>query len=57
MAASRVRSAKLIAGSPLYQLVLSAAAMRAVWRETRGQHGWELTRHVGAHIQEIPNKG
>ncbi|MEV6207912.1 glycosyltransferase [Kitasatospora sp. NPDC051914] len=48
---------KLIAGSPLYQLVLSAAAMRAVWRETRGQHGWELTRHVGAHIQEIPNKG
>jgi len=43
---------KLVAGSPFYQMVLSAAAMRAVWREMRGQHGWELTHHVGAHLAE-----
>ncbi|MEV6207304.1 glycosyltransferase [Kitasatospora sp. NPDC051914] len=41
---------KLVAGGPFYQVVLSAAAIRAVWREARGQHGWELTRHVGAHL-------
>lgn len=41
---------KLVVGGPFYQLVLSAAAIRAVWREMRGQHGWELTRHVGAHL-------
>ncbi|WP_329560768.1 glycosyltransferase [Kitasatospora sp. NBC_01266] len=41
---------KLIAGGPLYQVVLAGAALRAVWREHRGDHGWELTRHVGAHL-------
>lgn len=41
---------KLIVGSPFYQVVLAAAAIRAVWREQRGQNEWELTSHVGAHI-------
>ena len=40
---------RLIAGAPLYQLVLAAAACRAVLRELRGQRGWEKTAHSGAH--------
>jgi cellulose synthase/poly-beta-1,6-N-acetylglucosamine synthase-like glycosyltransferase len=43
---------KLIVGSPVYQLILTAAALRAVWREFRGQKDWELTQHVGAHLVE-----
>jgi cellulose synthase/poly-beta-1,6-N-acetylglucosamine synthase-like glycosyltransferase len=41
---------KLVIGSPFYQLVLLAAALRAVWRESTGRNNWELTRHVGAHL-------
>ena len=41
---------KLIVGGPFYQVVLAAAAVRAVWRELRGQNNWELTEHIGAHI-------
>ncbi len=41
---------KLVAGSPVYQVVLAAAALRAVWRQGRGRTNWELTRHVGAHL-------
>jgi cellulose synthase/poly-beta-1,6-N-acetylglucosamine synthase-like glycosyltransferase len=40
---------RLVAGAPLYQVILSAAALRAVWREMRGQRGWEKTAHSGAH--------
>ena len=43
---------KLIVGSPFYQLILTAAALRAVWREFRGESDWELTQHVGAHLIE-----
>jgi hypothetical protein len=43
---------KLIVGSPFYQLILTAAALRAVWREFRGESDWELTQHVGAHLVE-----
>jgi cellulose synthase/poly-beta-1,6-N-acetylglucosamine synthase-like glycosyltransferase len=32
-----------------YQGLLGFAALRAVWRQVRGNHGWEKTRHVGAH--------
>jgi cellulose synthase/poly-beta-1,6-N-acetylglucosamine synthase-like glycosyltransferase len=32
-----------------YQVLLGFAAFRAVWRQARGQRGWEKTRHVGAH--------
>jgi glycosyltransferase XagB len=40
---------KLVAGAVPYQLLLSAAAIRASVREVRGQRGWEKTEHVGAH--------
>lgn len=42
---------KLIAGSAPYQLMLAAAALRAVWREFRGHNNWELTAHTGAHLE------
>jgi cellulose synthase/poly-beta-1,6-N-acetylglucosamine synthase-like glycosyltransferase len=45
---------KLVIGGPFYQIVLAAAAMRAVWRELSGRNDWELTAHVGAHIQPEP---
>jgi cellulose synthase/poly-beta-1,6-N-acetylglucosamine synthase-like glycosyltransferase len=40
---------RLVAGTPFYQLVLAAAACRAVVREIRGHRGWEKTSHSGAH--------
>jgi cellulose synthase/poly-beta-1,6-N-acetylglucosamine synthase-like glycosyltransferase len=40
---------RLAIGTPFYQLMLAAAAARAVWREMRGQRGWEKTAHTGAH--------
>lgn len=43
--------AKLLIGGPFYQLILAGAAIRAVWRELRGRKDWELTRHVGAHLE------
>ena len=42
--------ARLVIGAFPYMLVLSAAALRAVWREWTGRRNWELTRHVGAHL-------
>ncbi|HZG04851.1 MAG TPA: glycosyltransferase [Streptomyces sp.] len=45
-----VHYVRLVAGTPLYHLVLAAAAARAVWREYTGRTDWELTRHVGAHL-------
>jgi glycosyltransferase XagB len=41
---------KLIVGTPFYQVLLMAAALRAAWREITGRKDWELTRHVGAHL-------
>jgi cellulose synthase/poly-beta-1,6-N-acetylglucosamine synthase-like glycosyltransferase len=41
---------KLIVGGPFYQVLLALAALRAVWRDRRGERGWELTQHVGAHL-------
>jgi cellulose synthase/poly-beta-1,6-N-acetylglucosamine synthase-like glycosyltransferase len=40
---------RLILGTPVYQVLLALAACRAVWREARGQRGWEKTAHTGAH--------
>ncbi len=40
---------KLVVGTPVYQVVLAAAAVLAVWREARGQRGWEKTSHAGLH--------
>jgi cellulose synthase/poly-beta-1,6-N-acetylglucosamine synthase-like glycosyltransferase len=44
---------KLVVGAPIYMLVLSIAAVRAVWREFTGRSNWELTRHVGAHLPDV----
>ncbi|MFC6012162.1 glycosyltransferase [Nocardia lasii] len=43
---------KLVVGSVFYNLVLTAAAARAVWREYTGRNNWELTAHVGAHLPD-----
>lgn len=40
---------RLVLGAFPYQLLLAAAAVRSVWRETRGQGGWEKTEHANAH--------
>ena len=40
---------RLVVWTPAYQVLLAVAAVRAVWREARGQRGWEKTAHVGAH--------
>ncbi|WP_445395585.1 glycosyltransferase [Streptomyces sp. LE64] len=53
----RVRLAhygKLVLGGPFYQVLLAGAAIRAVWREQRGRHDWELTSHTGAHLATVP---
>jgi ABC-type proline/glycine betaine transport system permease subunit len=42
--------ARLLIGTIPYQLVLAAAAIRAVVRQSRGNLGWEKTAHVGAHL-------
>jgi cellulose synthase/poly-beta-1,6-N-acetylglucosamine synthase-like glycosyltransferase len=34
-----------------YQWLLAFAALRAVWRQARGENSWEKTAHVGAHRQ------
>ncbi|WP_327353787.1 glycosyltransferase [Streptomyces sp. NBC_01304] len=44
---------KLIVGGPFYQVLLAGAAIRAVWREHRGRNEWELTSHVGAHLNQM----
>jgi cellulose synthase/poly-beta-1,6-N-acetylglucosamine synthase-like glycosyltransferase len=44
---------KLVAGALPYQLLLSAAAIRASYREIRGERGWEKTEHVGAHRDDM----
>jgi glycosyltransferase XagB len=47
----------LVASAPVYPLVLSYAALRAVWRHLRGRTDWELTRHVGAHLGDAATAG
>ncbi|WP_322753526.1 glycosyltransferase [Frankia sp. Cas3] len=42
-------SARLIVSAPVYQLVLSVAALRAIVRLVQGKVQWEKTTHVGAH--------
>jgi glycosyltransferase XagB len=47
----RVRDyTRLVVGAFPYLVLLSGAALRAVWREYTGRRNWELTRHVGAHL-------
>jgi hypothetical protein len=44
---------RLLVGAPFYQVVLAAAACRAVARELRGERGWEKTAHTGAHRDPV----
>ncbi|HEX6256502.1 MAG TPA: glycosyltransferase [Euzebyales bacterium] len=44
-----VDHARLIIGAFPYQMLLAAAAVRAVARERRGERGWEKTAHHGLH--------
>ena len=41
--------ARLVLGTFPYQLLLAVAAVRSVWRQYRGQGGWEKTTHTNAH--------
>jgi hypothetical protein len=48
----RIRSRdvlRLVLGTFPYQVLLAFAALRSVWREARGQGGWEKTSHSNAH--------
>jgi cellulose synthase/poly-beta-1,6-N-acetylglucosamine synthase-like glycosyltransferase len=40
---------RLVLGAFPYQLLLAFAALRSVWREIRGDGGWEKTSHANAH--------
>jgi cellulose synthase/poly-beta-1,6-N-acetylglucosamine synthase-like glycosyltransferase len=42
---------RLVIGTPAYQVMLAAAAVRAVWREALGRRNWEKTAHVGSHLE------
>jgi cellulose synthase/poly-beta-1,6-N-acetylglucosamine synthase-like glycosyltransferase len=48
---------KLVLGALPYQFLLSFAALRASWRQLRGERGWEKTEHVGAHRELVPTGG
>lgn len=41
---------KLVAGAPLYQLVLALAAVRAVVKFWQRDFAWEKTVHTGSHL-------
>jgi glycosyltransferase XagB len=45
---------RLLLGTLPYQVLLAAAALRAVWRQSRGQGGWEKTAHANAHRTTAP---
>ncbi|SDR74663.1 Glycosyltransferase, catalytic subunit of cellulose synthase and poly-beta-1,6-N-acetylglucosamine synthase [Nocardioides scoriae] len=46
---------KLVLGTFPYQVFLAAAAIRAAWREFRGDSSWEKTEHTGAHVNPTPH--
>jgi cellulose synthase/poly-beta-1,6-N-acetylglucosamine synthase-like glycosyltransferase len=46
--------ARLLLGTFPYQLLLAVAAVRSVWRQSRGQGGWEKTTHTNAHRTTTP---
>ncbi|WP_235556640.1 glycosyltransferase [Microbacterium sp. GCS4] len=43
---------RLVLGTIPFQVLLAGAAIRAVFRELRGERGWEKTEHTGAHREE-----
>lgn len=40
---------RLVLGTFPYQVFLAAAAVRAVYRQMKGENSWEKTEHTGAH--------
>jgi cellulose synthase/poly-beta-1,6-N-acetylglucosamine synthase-like glycosyltransferase len=48
---------RLVVGAFPYMLVLSLAAVRAVWREWLGRRNWELTAHHGVHLGQTRAAG
>ncbi len=48
--------ARLLLGTFPYQVLLAAAALRSVWRQSRGQGGWEKTAHANAHRTATPKR-
>jgi cellulose synthase/poly-beta-1,6-N-acetylglucosamine synthase-like glycosyltransferase len=40
---------RLILGTIPFQVFLAGAAIRSVWREVRGERGWEKTEHTNQH--------
>jgi cellulose synthase/poly-beta-1,6-N-acetylglucosamine synthase-like glycosyltransferase len=46
---SRMSLVQLLLAYMPYQWLLGYSALRAVWRQARGQGGWEKTVHTGAH--------
>lgn len=50
----RVRDyVRLILGTFPYQVFLAAAAVRAVYRQIKGENSWEKTEHTGAHRSTV----
>lgn len=43
---------RLVLGTIPFQILLAGAAIRAVFRELRGERGWEKTEHTGAHRED-----
>lgn len=43
---------KMVASTPLYQLILAAAAVRAMYKFVTKQFDWEKTPHSGAHLNK-----
>ncbi len=46
-------SARVLWSTIPYMVLLALAAVRAAWRELRGQRGWEKTDHAGAHRRDL----
>lgn len=46
---------RLTVSTPVYQVVLAVAALRAVVRFRRGNFAWEKTSHTGSHLDLVPD--
>lgn len=54
----RVRDyVRLVLGTFPYQVFLAAAAVRAVYRQLKGENSWEKTEHTGAHRTTFDTPG
>ena len=48
---------RLIAGTPLYQMILAFAALRALLKFQRHDFAWEKTDHSGSHLSYVVRSG